>query len=281
MHLYSMVEILDDIRKLYRFAQPCPVLHPFVEFYSETCPEAMQQYVGDAPFTVKMFPSYTPTIWINLGAPYQLRHGNDLQQVDRQTDVLVLRSGIVERCNLPSDNIFTIKFNPGGFEAIFGISQTTIGNEIVSVTQLIPAPLLRKLKRPADFNTRLQLVEQHLLDQYIRHRTLAHPLSFVRQAIDQFSASGMQLNNQQLASHLHLTEKTFYRYFTHAIGVGPKQFFATLRARNALTAWISQRTSFDHTAFGYYDQSHFYRDVEKFTGTRFSNISNKPAAQQP
>lgn len=265
-----MVEIFDNIRKLYLFAPPCPTLLPFVEFYSETSPQAMQQYVGDAPFTVKMFPSFTPTIWINLGSPYQLKHGPCLRRVDEQADVLILRSGIVERRNLPTDNIFTIKFNPGGFEAIFGIPQTTIGHDIVSANQLIPPALLRKLKRPQGFDNRRQFIEQFLLDQYTRHRSQAHALDRVQLAIDQFTATGMQLNNQQLAARLHLTEKTFYRYFTQAIGTGPKHFFATLRARRALTAFIDQRATFNEAAYGYYDLSHFYKDVEKFTGRKIS-----------
>lgn len=277
-----MVEIFDNIRKLYLFAQPCPTLLPYVEFYSETSPQAMQQYVGDAPFTVKMFPSFTPTIWINLGSPYQLKHGHYLRRIDQQADVLILRSSIVERRNLPTDNIFTIKFNPGGFEAIFGIPQTNIGHDIVSVDQLIPITLLRKLKKPLDFDTRRQHIEQFLLDQYTRFRSQAHALNTVQQAIGHFTATGMQLNNQQLASRLHLTEKTFYRYFTQAIGTGPKQFFATLRARHALTAFIDQRTTFNHETYAYYDLSHFYKDVEKFTGRKIGAVKhNQPGFTKP
>lgn len=265
-----MVEIFDNIRKLYAFHLPCPELQPHVEFYSETAPDAMNTFIGEMPFTVKMFPSYTPTIWLNLGAPYQLKHGNQLTTVDAQTDVLILRSGIVERRNLPTDNIFTIKFNPGGFEAIFGIPQTTIGHGIIDVAQLIPANILRKVKRGPDFTSRRQHIEQYLLDQLHKHRLTAYTLTTVQQAIDLFTHTGMQLNNQQLALRHHLTEKTFYRYCTQVIGASPKQYFATLRARNALTAFITHRTQFDHTRFGYYDLSHFYKDMARFTGRKIS-----------
>ncbi|WP_315815339.1 hypothetical protein [Paraflavitalea speifideaquila] len=165
-----MVEIFDNIRKLYRFERPCPELLPHIEFFSETAPEAMYHYIGEAPFTVKMFPSFTPTIWINLGAPYQLKHGSNLQLVDQHTDVLVLRSDIVERRNLPSDNIFTIKFNPGGFEACFGFSQQQIGHEVINVNQLIPDTLLQKIKRMDGFDDRIQAIETFLLDKLGRQK---------------------------------------------------------------------------------------------------------------
>lgn len=263
-----MVEIYDNIRKLYQFRPPCTELAPYIEFFSETSPEAMQHYIGEAAFTVKMFPSFTPTIWLNLGTPYFLKNGQQMHRVDERTDVLLLRSVIVERRNLPTDNIFTIKFNAGGFEAVFGIAQTKIGHGVINVNEVIPDTILRKLKRLDGFANRMHLIERFLLDKLTQNKQQAHYLRCVQDSIDLFCASGMQLNNQQLATRLHLTDKTFYRHFTQVIGTSPKHFFATMRARNALTAYITDQATFEHTGFGYYDLSHFYKDVIRFTGQR-------------
>lgn len=265
-----MVEIYDNIRKLYQFKPPCAELASHIEFFSETSLEAMQQYIGEAAFTVQLFPSYTPTIWLNLGTPYQLKNGHQLHLVDAHTDVLLLRSEIVERRNLPTDNIFTVKFNPGGFEAIFGIPQPKIGHDVINVNEVIPDTVLRKLKRLNGLNDRIHLLENFFLDKLTRNREKAHYLQCVMDAIDIFCASGMHLNNQELASRQHLTDKTFYRYFTQVIGASPKSFFATMRARTALTAYITNKEAFEHTAYGYYDPSHFYKDVAKFTGRKLT-----------
>lgn len=266
----SMVEIFDNIRKLYQFKLPCPELTAHIEFFSETSPEAMRHYVGEAPFTVQLFPSYTPTIWLNLGTPYHLKQGDQVHLVDEHTDVLLLRSGIVERRNLPTDNIFTIKFNPGGFEAIFGISQKKIGHDVIQVNEVIPDSLLRKLKRLDDFDSRMRLLESFLLEKLLHNREKLHSLQCVQDSIEAFCASGMQLNNYELASRQYMTEKTFYRYFTQVIGASPKHFFATMRARTALTDYITHKTAFSPAAYGYYDMSHFYKDVVKFTGRRIT-----------
>ncbi len=263
-----MVEIFDNIRKLYQFKMPCAELAPYIEFFSETSPDAMLHHVGEAPFTVKMFPSYTPTIWLNLGTRYLLKTGQAMHQVEEDTDILVLRSDIVERRNLPTDNIFTVKFNPGGFEAVFGIPQTKIGHGVIPVNEIISGTLLRKLKRLDGFDSRLRFLENFLLDKLAATHTQVHYLSSVQQVIDTFCSSGMQLNNYELASRQHLTEKTMYRYFMQAIGTNPKNFFGTLRARTALTDYIKNKSSFDHSLHGYYDLSHFYKDVVKFTGRR-------------
>lgn len=266
-----MVEIFDNIRKLYQFKLPCPELTAHIEFFSETSPEAMRHYVGEAPFTVQLFPSYTPTIWLNLGTPYHLKQGDQVHLVDEHTDVLLLRSGIVERRNLPTDNIFTIKFNPGGFEAIFGIPQRKIGAAVINVNEMIPDGLLRKLKRLDDFDSRMRLLESFLLEKLLHNRERLHSLQCVQDTIEAFCASGMQLNNSELASRQYMTEKTFYRYFTQVIGASPKHFFATMRARTALTDYITHKTAFSPAAYGYYDMSHFYKDVVKFTGRRITD----------
>lgn len=263
-----MVEIFDNIRKLYRFKLPCAELAAHIEFFSETSPDAMQHHIGSAAFTVKLFPSYTPTIWLNLGTPYHLKNGNQLHLIDEHTDVLLLRSEIVERRNLPTDNIFTIKFNPGGFEAIFGIPQPEIGHEVINVNQVIPDALLRKLKKLDCFDNRMRLLESFFLDKLTRNREQAHYLQSVQATIEAFCASGMQLNNQQLASRQHMTDKTLYRYFTQVVGASPKNFFATLRARTALTEYVTNKPAFSPSSYGYYDLSHFHKDVVKFTGQR-------------
>jgi|GEM_PF-407943 len=276
-----MVEIFDNIRKLYQFRAPCAELAPYIEFFSETSPDAMRHHVGEAAFTVKMFPSYTPTIWLNLGTPYLLKTGQAIHQVEKDTDILVLRSTIVERRNLPTDNIFTVKFNPGGFETVFGIPQTKIGHGVIDVREIIPGGTLRKLKKLDGFDSRLAFLENFLLDKLTATKAQVHYLHAVQQVIDSFCSSGMQLNNYELASRQHLTEKTMYRYFMQAIGTSPKNFFGTLRARTALTDYLSNKGHFDHSLHGYYDASHFYKDVVKFTGRRMSDFylscSSRPA----
>ncbi|HEX2627359.1 MAG TPA: AraC family transcriptional regulator, partial [Chitinophagaceae bacterium] len=133
-----MVEIFDDIRKLYRFRDPCEELAAYVEFFSETSLEATHQHIKTGDFTVRLFPSYTPTIWLNLGSPYYLKNGGRLHWINEHTDILILRNEIVERRNRPTDNIFTIKFFPGGFEAVFGIGQTAIGKNTLDAGTVIP-----------------------------------------------------------------------------------------------------------------------------------------------
>lgn len=264
-----MVEIFDNIRKLYRFSDPSPALAPYIEFFSESSVEAMQQHIDAANFTVKLFPSYTPTIWINLGSPYLLKNGAQYQKISHNEDILVLRNEIIERNNLPTDNIFTVKFNPGGFEAIFGISQTKIGSQIIPLQQIISASIIHQLKRLEGLEERRNLLERFFLDTITKQRQAQqHYLLRVQQALNQFQEGTTTI--QELTKQLCITEKTLYRYFLHVVGASPKHYFGTVRARQALTVYAANPAAFSPYDFGYYDRSHFYKEVIKFTGQKLS-----------
>lgn len=266
-----MTEIFDNIRKLYRFKAPGEALAPHIEFFSESSLDAMEQYVGEAEFTVKLFPSYTPTIWLNLGSPYQLKNGPAWHTVNEHTDVLLLRNEIVERRNLPTDNIFTVKFNPGGFETIFGISQTAIGSAIIPVDQVIPASFIKKLKGLGSFDDRLVSFENFLLEKLEKNiKREGFYLQCIKDTVNAFTGSGLEAAISELAGKLYITEKTLYRCFTKVVGTSPKNFLAITRARTALTHYVAGRDCFSPYDHGYYDMSHFYKDVVKFTGQKLS-----------
>jgi|GEM_PF-4537439 len=61
-----MVEIFEDIRKIYEFRQPCSELSPYIEFFSESSADKTARLIYQDSFSVKMFQSWTPTIWFNF-----------------------------------------------------------------------------------------------------------------------------------------------------------------------------------------------------------------------
>jgi len=265
-----MVEIFDDIRKLYRFAAPCEELASYVEFFSETSLDATRQFINTEKFTVKLFPSYTPTIWINLGSPYRLTNGSKQVCIGAHTDILLLRNNIVERTNLRTDNIFTVKFYPGGFEAVFGIEQKRIGSDIVNINTLLSPGILGQLKKLDCFEKRMLLQQQYFLSLLNVKFANNYLYQKVLHAVNTFATSNMCYSNNQLAGELAITDKTLYRYFKNIIGIAPKNYFSIVRARTALTAYVSGKTLFSPYDYGYYDMSHFRKAVVQFTGQRLS-----------
>ncbi|WP_462248923.1 AraC family transcriptional regulator [Ferruginibacter sp.] len=265
-----MVEIFDDIRKLYNFKAPCKELANYIEFFSETSVEATNQYITTEKFTVKLFPSFTPTIWINLGSPYILKNGRQQIFIDAATDILLLRNAIVERTNLRSDNIFTVKFHPGGFEAIFGIEQAKIGSEVLNLNTIFTNNIIKKFKRLYTLHERIALLENYFLTLLNVKFAGYYGYQKVFDAIHTFKQSEMKYSTNQLATVLATTNKTLYRYFKNTIGISPKNYFCIVRARTALTKYVSGKKTFSPYDYGYYDMSHFRKEVVQFTGQKLS-----------
>lgn len=265
-----MVEIFDNIRKIYTFSEVCPELAEHIEFFSESSFEATKKYIAGENFSVKMFASWTPTFYINLGAPYVISIGDKQHFVGAEKDILILRNSIVERYNTPSDNIFTVKFHPGGLEAILGLSQLKCIDKVADLNDILPKQLLRRIKQPISFSERCLLMQQFLLDASVKRKPKDHYLEFVRDCTGCYNAAQMQLNTSELAARMFVTSKTINRYFNRVVGIPPKNYFSILRARAALTAHVSQKQNFIPYDFGYYDMSHFYKEVVRFTGRRLA-----------
>ncbi|HEY9002295.1 MAG TPA: helix-turn-helix domain-containing protein [Mucilaginibacter sp.] len=260
-----MVEIFDNIRKIYTFTEACPGLADHIEFFSESSVESTQKYIGNSNFSVKMFPSWTPTFYINLGAPYLISVGYQQYRINAKQDILILRDSIVERFNTPSDNIFTIKFYPGGLEAVLGISQLKCVDRMVDLGAILPAKLLHQIKKPITFLERCELMQNYLLGSFKERQLKDHYLRFVRDCIDNYD---MHLNTSEIAEKMFVTSKTINRYFNRVVGISPKNYFSVMRARTALTEYVNNKADFTPYDFGYYDMSHFYKEVVRFTGKK-------------
>lgn len=266
-----MTEIFDDIKKMYRFGKPVMELHEYIEFFSESSLEQTIGFTQGEAFTVKMFPSWTPTIWINLGSPYRLTIGNRLYTINKAQDVLVLRDTVTTRYNLASDHILTIKFFPGGLERILQINQTHFIDKVVNLADILPPSLIGSIKKQNSFEDRKKLLEDYFLLCLQNKKRGDHYLKLVQDSIDLYHHADMQYNTTEIAEKMFITSKTINRYFNTVIGTSPKKYFSILRARKALSACIADKLSFLPTDYGYYDMSHFYRESAKFTGYKMGS----------
>ncbi len=267
-----MTEIFDDIKSLYKFQEASAELKDYIDFFSESDLEKNAFLIEKNFMNVKLFPSFTPTIWINLGSEYQINSNLSNKIIHPQKDVLVLRATEIDRIILPTDHIFTIKFHPGAFEMIFGISQAIIANDIIDIAQLFSPSVIRKIKNMSGLEARVNEFETILLSrikttQYSKKNVL--PIDLL---VKEFKKSNMSMKREDFASRLYISEKTFYRRFCETIGTSPKNYFNILRARSALIAYESSYATFSPYDFGYFDYSHFSKDVKSFTGQTLSSF---------
>ena len=266
-----MIEILHNIRAAYEFLPPCEELRPYVEFFAQSAPASLARapLAGPAPLSSgTMFPSWTPTCYLNLGPAYLLELAGRRYQVQAGEDVLLLRDTTVVRHKAATDNLFTLKFHPGGLEAVLGFNQVPLVGRLVPLTQVLPAALLTQLRQPQSFAERAGLRQQYFLRAYRRAQPPDHYVTLVHDAIGEYQASGLVLNTSAVAERVFLTSRTINRYFHRVVGTSPTHYFSLLRARTALTAFVDRPATFAPSDYGYYDASHFAKAVRNFTGQR-------------
>lgn len=266
-----MIEIFENIREIYKFTVPCGELLPFVEFFSESSAEKCDLYFDRGHGSVTMFESWTPTFYINLTGGYVIDVAGRRHSIDDDQDILILRNGTVMRHNRPEDRIFTVKFYPGGLEAVLGMNQAKMVDQVILLDRILPLRLLGKIKSALSFEARVHMMEA-FLRAAMQGKVADHYSNLVREAIGEYTATGMQLNTSEMAERLFVTSKSITRYFNRVVGVPPKRYFSVLRARTALTAMVADRTDFKPWDYGYYDPAHFYKDVFKFTGRKISQV---------
>ncbi|MBD0287362.1 MAG: AraC family transcriptional regulator [Flavisolibacter sp.] len=221
-------------------------------------------------FSIKMFKSWTPTFWINLGPSYELVLDGIAHHIKPNSAIAVARAVTAERRNHPFDHLFTVKFYPGALKHLIHLDQTKLSSGLVELNEFLPCSLIQKLKSAENFIQRISLMEEYFLQRVPTKKATDHYANLVTQTIGFYSEHGMKFNVNELALKSFTSSKTITRYFERVIGITPKQYLESVRIRAALTSFLTDRKNFDPSAYGYYDKSHFYRSVARFTGERIA-----------
>lgn len=165
-------------------------------------------------------------------------------------------------------HVFTIRFQPGEFHALFGTPMTTLVNEGIAVGDVI-GPSARDLRDAVmlarNFDERVRAAERWL-------RSKLDPLSPIDPVARSASAlqrAGGRLSVRALARRAELSDRQFTRRFEQQVGLTPKLFARTVRMNAVLEAKVrlpcSTWTALVHEA-GYADQAHFLRDCRALAG---------------
>lgn len=262
-----VTEIFEDLKRFFVFAEPPSVLNEYVEFFAESSALQKNAMGSDNVFACRMFPSYTPTFFINLTGDYGLQLDQQHFRIPAKQDILLLRDTSVQRFNSPGDNVFTVKFNPGTLRRLFDVYPAELCGGLWPLDTLLPHALLRAIKRADGFSDRVAIMSEYLLGK-THNRSSDFDWQTVDHALHNLQWLEGQTPVSEIAGNLHVSSKTFTRYFVKELGVSPKKYFSVLRFRKALQAYLHSQHTFHPFDYGYYDHSHFSREVLRLTGKR-------------
>lgn len=167
-----------------------------------------------------------------------------------------------------SIHVFTIRFQPGGFHALFGTAMPLLVNEGVPAADVIgraAGELRDRVLAAESFESRVAAAQSWLAARL--GMEVRDPVGRMAAALHR---SAGRLPIRALARRAELSDRQFTRRFERQVGLTPKLFARTVRlnavldakARSPALAW----TALAHAA-GYADQSHFVRDCRELAGS--------------
>lgn len=159
-----------------------------------------------------------------------------------------------------------VRFTAQGASCL-GVPASELTNQSLALDQLLGAARVRQVRdRLLEAHSaaeRVNVIEQLLLGlPFVRDARLEHALGLLDAAPPEAASIAA------VARSVSLSERQLERRFLERVGVSPKRYASLRRFERALAL---ARTAPSLTAAaleaGYYDQSHFVRDVRRFAGT--------------
>jgi len=242
---------------------PSPVFHPYIEYYKNV--------VTDAEGSFKCVPTTSEELYFNL-KKCTLYSNNHYTLENPKVYFAGLHhydQDAFARLGNDISGGFVIVFRPNGIQNLFGLSNSELFGYAIDGKNIFRSrteELWHSLKETNDIQTKKATVESFLLSYVKSGRS---PNTLLKIILDRVKKEHGILSAGEISKQFNLSPRSLERKFSDQIGMSPKEFLQITRLNYALEL-IQKQQHFSLTRIsylsGYYDQSHFIRDVEKVCG---------------
>ncbi len=254
---------------------PSPIFKPYIEYYKNV--------ITDAEGTFKCVPNTNEELYFNFKKS-QLQSDNHYNLDDPHVYLVGLHQYEQDAFTTLDNTVsggFVIVFKPNGIQNLFRLSNSEILGYAVdgeNIFRSYSESLWVKLKKTPSTNQRKLKVESFL------HRFLRpdfYPNSFLNQILILVKKEKGMISTGEISKRFRISPRSLQRKFSDNIGISPKEYLQITRLNYALELIQNHgENSLTHISYlsGYYDQSHFIRDIKKICG--FSPGTFKKESQQ-
>jgi AraC-like DNA-binding protein len=207
---------------------------------------------------------------INLGEPHRLWRGAALQPVEyRRAWIAGLQQEFLDIESPRASRLLGAQLTPLGAGGLLGFSPLVIGGQVVELEEILGPEVERLRERLGEQKAaemRLPLFEEWLAAR-LSHRPAQHFLA--SQAVAEIARSHGMRRIGDIARGAGVSHKHLITLFEESIGVTPKLYSQVVRF-NGVLDHLKQHAGADWGdivyRFGYFDQTHFAREMRRFTG---------------
>lgn len=244
-------------------AKPSLLLQPYIKQYW-----ALEHVSGHfEPCTQRIIPTGLPELIFYFGN----RPESDKRNLEGNA---LLNGQQNDFYDLIIDNrlsLFAITFQPNGLSHFLKLPLHELQNRVVYLEQIdksFSRHLEELLVEGKNFAERVSIAETFLMKHVSNHNnTVDHQR--MAGTIRAIRATKGKVPIDHLASGACVSRKQFERIFLSQIGISPKQFLKIVRFQHAIQIKGSAKyTNLSELAYesGYYDQSHFVKEIKDLTG---------------
>lgn len=273
----------------YQKFKPCPELALFIECYFvwKSVSGPVDNMVVESP------PNGFCSMVFNMGAPYFVqskkypRLAVPAQFIAGQTIYsyqLQLNGNI---------NIAGIVFKPAALATLFGLHMYHYVEERMDLYNVLDKNMIDEIIGQLQ-NQMVPIEKARLLETFILgHLHLHKPApDFIDKAANRVVAQNGLLHIHELLKESYMSRRTFERRFFQKVGLSPK-YYARIRRISYLCNCMAGKKKVEWAKLfyecAYYDQAHFIKDFEEFTGrspqqylkenNELANFLEKPGTQ--
>jgi AraC-like DNA-binding protein len=197
------------------------------------------------------------------------------KKFNMRTDCFLPRYNTIECFHKPGNQLFGIKFRiaPVIFEKKINFSEYR--GAVFPLSYLIDAEVSKQVKAAKSFKERIHILTNYytgVLNKY--EGSLKHAAGIVSNILDRANQENkFELSLEDEAEKNKISDRTLLRYFETCTGIPGKKALQVMRIRKAIAHIIHSPNSFNIHAYGYHDQSHFYKHLKKFLYQESAGLS--------
>lgn len=221
------------------------------------------------------YPGITPELLIPLAGYIEYQYKNQV----RRTSKSVLFSFLHDKIHndfslLPRFAIISFKSKAiAGLLPFISVKPTDLINNPIIEADLIFGDKINRLQNHLS-KLHTDVIADEILD-FLKERFSPNH-GFLSELMDEW---GNDFSLDNIRQHTKYSYSTIERRFKAETGINPKQFSTLKRFKNAIANLVATKNTswMDYVVkYGYFDQSHFIKEVRKFTGMSPSQLVSQP-----
>lgn len=270
--LLEHIEFIHNHHFIKNYNKQIPLdetLQLFIEYFWETKFDNLWSTYPEG-FSDTLFPNIGYTYFINLKTPCNILFGNKTFHISKEA--FLPRDKPLTLQHFKGNKVFGIKFLASPILLEKKINFTEYKNFVYPLTFLIDQNILSGTRYASSFEERIKIVSEYYLNIISLNKLQKNPVFTVTEILH-YCKSNRQYNLPLhfFVNHLQISSKSIQRYFASTTGLNYKQAISILRVRAAIDLKrINTKTP--STILGYYDNSHFLKELKSFAGTHFLSV---------